>query len=251
MKKVKILNLELDNLSKSEFLENLQSGVVFTPNVDHLIKLQNDPDFFQAYSISDYKICDSQIVFYASKFLGKPMKEKISGSDFFPSFYSYHKQNNEVTIFLLGADPGVAWNAQNKINQKIGRNIIIGSYSPPFGFENNEQECQRIVEIINSSYATVLVVGFGAPKQEKWICKYKDKLPTIKIFMALGATIDFEAGNINRAPKWMSEVGLEWLYRLLCEPKRLWKRYLVDDMIFFILIIKQKLNSLMIKYNKS
>ncbi|NER31345.1 MAG: WecB/TagA/CpsF family glycosyltransferase, partial [Symploca sp. SIO1C4] len=83
--------------------------------------------------------------------------------------------------------------------------------------------------------------GVGAPKQEKWICKYKSKLPQIKIFMAIGATIDFEAGNINRAPKWVSEVGMEWLYRLLSEPQRLWKRYLVDDPLFFWLILKQKL----------
>lgn len=242
MNKVRILNLEIDNLSKLEFLQKLQSGVVFTPNVDHLIKLQEDPEFLQAYSVSDYKVCDSQILLYASKFLGTPIKEKISGSDLFPAFYNYHKNNPEIKIFLLGAGIGIASKAQNEINRKTGRNIIVDSYSPPFGFEKDEQECQNIINMINRSGATVLVIGVGAPKQEKWVCKYKSMLPDIKIFMALGATIDFEAGNLKRSPKWMSEVGLEWLFRIFCDPKRLWKRYLIDDLPFFKLILKQKFN---------
>jgi len=242
MKKIQILNIEIDNFSKIEFLEILRSGVVFTPNVDHLIKLQKDPEFVQAYSICHYKLCDSQILVYASKFLGTPIKEKISGSDFFPAFYNYHRSNRNVKIFLLGARQGVASKAQNKINQKIGRDIVVATYSPPFGFEKDEEECQKIVNMINNSGATVLAIGVGAPKQEKWIYKYKDRLPSIKIFMAIGATIDFEAGSVKRSPKWMSQVGLEWLFRMLCEPKRLWKRYLVDDLLFFLLILKQKLN---------
>jgi N-acetylglucosaminyldiphosphoundecaprenol N-acetyl-beta-D-mannosaminyltransferase len=242
MNKVKILNIEIDNLSKVEFLDNLQSGIVFTPNVDHLMKLQKDLEFVQAYSISNYKVCDSQILLLASRLLGTPLSEKISGSDLLPAFYNHHRHNEGVKIFLLGAKEGVAAKAQQNINRKIGRNIVIGSYSPTFGFENSVLECQQIVEMINNSGATVLVVGVGAPKQEKWIYKYKDKLQNIKIFMALGATIDFEAGIMKRAPKWMSKTGFEWLFRLLCEPKRLWKRYLIEDIPFLFLILKQKLN---------
>lgn len=240
--KVNLLNIEIDNLCKTEVLENLQSGVVFTPNVDHLMKLQDDPDFLQAYSSADYKLCDSQILIYASKFLGKPIKEKISGSDFFPDFYNFHKKNENIKIFLLGAAKGVAAQAQQRINSQVGRNIIVGSHSPSFGFEKNEQECRDMVDLINKSEATVLAVGLGAPKQEKWIYKYKNELPNIKIFLAIGATLDFEAGNMSRAPKVMSEMGLEWLYRMLVEPKRLWKRYLIEDLPFFWLILQQKLN---------
>jgi N-acetylglucosaminyldiphosphoundecaprenol N-acetyl-beta-D-mannosaminyltransferase len=240
MNKVKILNLEIDNLSKYDFLSNLKSGVIFTPNVDHLMLLQKDFEFLKAYSISDYKVCDSQIIIYASKFLGTPIKEKISGSDLFPSFYNYHKTNEEVKIFLLGAAPGVAEKARQVINSKVGREIVIASHSPSFGFETDEIECQRIIEIINNSKATVLAIGVGAPKQEKWLYRYKSSLPNIKIFMAIGATIDFEAENVIRSPKWMSELGLEWLFRLLSEPKRLWKRYLIDDIPFLLLIIMQK-----------
>jgi len=242
MKKINLLNIWIDNLSTKELLDKLNYGIVFTPNVDHLIKLQTDQEFWHAYSIADYQICDSQILIYAAKFLGTPIKEKLSGSDFFPAFYNYHRNNTQIKIFLLGANTGVASKAQSKINSQVGRNIIVDSHSPSFGFEKNEKECKEIVEAINSSGATVLAIGVGAPKQEKWIYKYRHQLPNIKIFLAIGATIDFEAGNVKRAPKWLSDVGLEWLYRLLSEPKRLWKRYLVSSLPFFWLILKQKLN---------
>ena len=242
MNRVKILNISIDNLSQSELLKKLNSGIVFTPNVDHLMKLQDDVDFLKAYDSASYKLCDSKILFYISRILGTPLKEKISGSDLFPAFYEYHKNNEDIKIFLLGAREGVALEAQKKINSKIGRPIIVGAHSPSFGFEKDEEECSKMIELINQSGATVLAVGVGAPKQEKFICKYKDKLPNIKIFLAIGATIDFEAGNIKRAPKWVSEAGLEWLYRLLSEPKRLWKRYLVHGPSFFWLIFKQKFN---------
>jgi exopolysaccharide biosynthesis WecB/TagA/CpsF family protein len=242
MRAIKFLNITIDNLSQKELLEELKTGIVFTPNVDHLIKLQKDREFFRNYLLADYKVCDSKILIYASRFLGTPIKEKIAGSDFFPAFYTYHKKNKDIKIFLLGADQGVARKAQARINAKVGRNIIVGSYSPSFGFEKNEKECLEIVEMIKQSGATVLAIGVGAPKQEKWIFNYKDKLPNIKIFLAIGATIDFEANNVKRAPIWMRNIGLEWLYRLLSEPQRLWKRYLIEDLPFFWLILKQKLN---------
>ncbi|WP_143289534.1 WecB/TagA/CpsF family glycosyltransferase, partial [Brunnivagina elsteri] len=251
MKKVKILNLEIDNLSQAEFLADLQSGIVFTPNVDHLMKLQKDPDFVQAYSIGSHKVCDSQILLYAARFLGTPIREKISGSDLFPAFYNYHKHDDNIKIFLLGAGEGIALQAQYKINQKIGRNIVVDSHSPSFGFEHNQEECQNIIDRINDSDATVLVIGVGAPKQEKWIYKYREQLPNIKIFMALGATIDFEAGKLQRSPQWVSQIGMEWLFRLLCEPKRLWKRYLVEDIPFLFLILQQKLHLVFKQVRKS
>ncbi|MDX2230660.1 MAG: WecB/TagA/CpsF family glycosyltransferase [Leptolyngbyaceae cyanobacterium bins.349] len=237
---VGILNVSLDNISVMELLETLQEGVVFTPNVDHLMKLQKDPEFFKTYLTADYRVCDSQILMYASRFLGTPLKEKISGSDFFPSFCRFHRNNEKITIFLLGGAAGVADRAKAKINSKIGREIIIGAHSPSFGFERNEQECLELIEFVNRSKATVLAVGVGAPKQEKWISKYRHKFTHVKIFLAVGATIDFEAGAVKRSPVWMSKLGMEWLYRIYSDPKRLWKRYLIEDLPFFWLLLKQK-----------
>lgn len=243
MKRVDILNVPIDNLSMSELLDKLKfGGVVFTPNVDHLIKLQKDAEFYRVYSEADYRVCDSQLLMFASHFLGHPLREKISGSDLFPQFYQRYRNDNRVKIFFLGGLDGVAYKARENVNQKVGRNMVVGSYCPPLGFEEDESECQKIIDLINASGATVVAVGLGAPKQEKWIYKYKSQLKKVKTFFAIGATIDFEAGNIQRAPAWMSASGLEWLYRLLLEPKRLWKRYLVEDLSFFILILRQKLN---------
>lgn len=241
--KVKVLNINIDSISKIQLLNELKTGVVFTPNVDHLMKLQKNIHFYKSYFYADWIICDSKIVSMASKFLGASIVETIPGSSFFRDFYNFHKSNSEIKIFLLGAASGVAKKAMIEINNQIGREIIVGAHSPSFGFEQDLQECDDIIELINNTDATVLVLGVGAPKQEIWIGQYKERLKNIKIFMALGATIDFEAGNVKRAPKFFQYVGIEWFYRLLKEPKRLWKRYLVDDMPFFYLILRQKIGT--------
>jgi len=241
-RKVDILNISIDNLSTAELLEELEHGIVFTPNVDHLIKLQKDFDFYKAYCTANYILCDSQILIYASRILNKPIREKISGSDFFPAFCEHHKNNKETKIFLLGGLSGTALKAKEVINTKLNSSIIVEAHSPSFGFDQKEDECQKIIEMVNSSGATVLAVGVGAPKQEKFISKYRHQMPNIKIFLGIGATIAFEAGTLPRSPRWMSNIGLEWLYRLCSEPSRLWKRYLIEDSVFFWLLTRQMFN---------
>ncbi|NJN21746.1 MAG: WecB/TagA/CpsF family glycosyltransferase [Leptolyngbya sp. RL_3_1] len=236
---VEILDVPINNISAESFLKNLRSGVIFTPNVDHLMTLQHDQAFRETYQQADYRLCDSQILIYASYLLGKPFKEKISGSDLLPLFCDYHKCNEHIKIFLLGGAEGVPQKAQANINARIGRKIVVESYSPPFGFESDAVECQKIIDKISGSSANVLAVGLGAPKQEKWIIKYRDQLSNIDIFMGIGAAVDFEAGNKERSPKWMSELGLEWFYRFVQEPGRLWKRYFVRDVPFLWLLAKQ------------
>lgn len=244
LSKVELLGMDFDNLSRYELLESLSKGVVFTPNVDHLMKLRSDPEFAAVYRKADFKICDSQILMYASKFLGKPLKEKLSGADLFPWFCEHHRYNNDVKVFLLGGREGVAKRAQARVNTRIGRQIVVGEYSPPYGFERSPEECRKVLDVIERSGANVVAVCLGAPKQEKWIAQYCDSLPTVDIFMAVGAVVDFEAGEKPRAPRYVSELGLEWLYRLLSEPKRLWRRYLVESMPFFGLVLAEKLRQI-------
>lgn len=246
-KAINILNIEIDNLTMDEFLIHLDRGVVFTPNVDHLMKLQHDQEFIAAYDQADYRVCDSQVLMYAARFLGERMKGKISGSDLFPKFCEHHKYNEKMHIFLLGGAEGIPQRAMDNINRRIGRNIIIAAHSPSYGFEKRPEECNAIIQMVRQSGANVLVVGVGAPKQEIWIAKHRHLLPEIDIFLAVGAAIDFEAGNKPRSPLWMSRLGLEWLYRLLTEPRRLWKRYLVDDLPFFKLLFLQKFASRRLK----
>jgi N-acetylglucosaminyldiphosphoundecaprenol N-acetyl-beta-D-mannosaminyltransferase len=241
MRQVKVLNVSINNITMTELLENLEyGGVVFTPNVNHVMQLQKNQDFYCVYKAADYVVCDSKILMYAASFLNIRIKEKISGSDLFPAFYNHYKHDENVKIFLLGGEAELVKTAQRKINAKTGRDIVVVAHSPSFGFEKNEEECQKIVNMINSSGATVLAIGVGAPKQEMWIAKYRGQLKKIKTFLAIGATINFEAGNFQRSPKWMSEIGIEWLHRLLSEPQRLWKRYLFDAIPFLFLILQQK-----------
>lgn len=238
---INLLNVTVNNITLIELLDKLKyGGIVYTPNVDHLMKLQKSQEFYRVYQQADYRVCDSKVLMYVASFLGTPVLEKISGSDLFPAFYTYYQGDENMKVFLLGGEEVAVKRAQQNINAKVGRKIIVAAHSPSYGFERREDECQQIVEMINSSGATVLAIGVGAPKQELWIAKYKSKLKNVKIFLAIGATINFEAGNIKRSPKWMSEVGLEWLYRLLMEPKRLWKRYLLDAIPFLWLIIQQR-----------
>ena len=236
-----ILNVKILNVSQSELLRKMNEGVLVTPNVDHLVKLQKDKEFYEIYRKSEWVICDSRILAGGLKFLGTPVKEVIPGSSFFPVYCDYHKNNERVRIFLLGSAEGVADKAMKRINERVGRKIVVGAHSPSFGFEKKEDECEKIIRIINDTDATVLVIGVGAPKQEKWVFKYRERLPGVKLFMSLGATIDFEAGNLKRAPKIFQKFALEWFYRMCSDPKRLMKRYLIDDPVFFYYLLRQKL----------
>lgn len=242
---VNILDVEIDNVTREELLERLATdgGVVVTPNVDHLMKLQHDAEFRDVYDAVDFRVCDSKILMYAAQFLGTPICDKISGSDLLPWFCDYNRDNPDVKIYMLGAAPGIAKLAQQKINERIGREIIVDAHSPSFGFEKSPEECEAIIDRIRASSANVLVVGVGAPKQEKWIVQHRQSMPNIKTFLAVGAAIDFEAGNKPRSPEFVTELGLEWLYRTLSEPKRLWKRYLIEDMPFFGLVFQQWLEA--------
>lgn len=233
MNKVAMLNVDIQSLTQQGLLKRLDKGVLITPNVDHLVKLQKDKDFYDVYQKAEWVVCDSKILYLMSKLLKEPLPEAIPGSSFFTAYYMYHKNDRNCKIFLLGAAEGIAEKAMKNINEKVGRRIVVGAHSPSYGFEKNEQECEELVRIVNESGANVLLVGVGAPKQEKWIMKYRDRMPGVDVFMALGATIDFEAGTLKRAPKVWQKCGMEWLYRVIKEPKRLFKRYFVDDMQFF------------------
>lgn len=241
MEKTKILNINILNITKGELLEKLDRGILITPNIDHLVKLQHDREFYNIYQSTDWVICDSKILYFLSKLLKSPLPEAIPGSSFFTEFYNYHKHDKNCKIFLLGAREGIALQAMKNINEKIGRNIVVGAHSPSFGFEKKPDECAQIIKLINDSGANILLVGVGAPKQEKWIFRYQHKMPNVKLFMGLGATIEFEAKTLQRAPLFIQKIGMEWLFRCFKDPKRLIKRYFFDDMAFFFYFGKQLL----------
>ena len=237
----RILNIDILNVTSNEVLRWLTRGVFITPNVDQMVKLQSDREFYDIVRKAEWVVCDSRILYLCSQLTKHPLREAIPGSSFFPKFYEYHKDDADCRIFLLGAMDGVAQKAMERINTKVGREMVVGAYSPSYGFEKKPEENGRICEMINDSGATVVLVGVGCPKQEKWIDAHKDKMPGVRLWMALGATIDFESGNVKRAPQIFQTLYMEWLYRFLQEPRRMFRRYFVDDPKFFWYFLKQLL----------
>ena len=235
MARIKFMNTCIDNLTMSETLNEIDKLIqkkncsyVVTPNVDHIVRLEKDAELQKVYKNASLILTDGKPLIWISKWYRTPIKEKISGSDLFPKVCEL-SANKNYTMYLLGAAEGVADTAARNLMKKYPGLNIVGTYSPPFGFEKNEQEINKIKAQIKDVHPDILIVGLGCPKQEKFMY-YHCKELGVPISFGLGASIDFEAGNIKRAPKWMSEHGLEWLYRITQDPKRLVKRYLVDDM---------------------
>lgn len=239
--KVRLLNIDVDDISMDELVDSFHEGLLLTLHVDMIMKLQKDREFYEMISRFDVITCDSQILVAAAKILGTPLKERVSGSDFFPRFYNKYKNNPNVTIFICGGGPGVAEIARKKVNEKVGREMIVATDSPPRNFDTKPGEIDRIISRINESKANVLVVGLDAGRQEKFIVKHKDRLPNVKTFLPLGGTVDYEAGTLVRPPSWITNAGLEWLYRVLLEPRQRWHRYFVHQPPVLYYLLRQRL----------
>jgi N-acetylglucosaminyldiphosphoundecaprenol N-acetyl-beta-D-mannosaminyltransferase len=204
---------------------------VVTPNADHTVMLQQNPEFRAAYDNASLVLADGMPVVLASRLLRRPLPERVTGADLVPALFDAASEQRPLTVYLLGAGPGVAERAAANIRARWPHVAVVGTYSPPFGFEKYEAETAAILRRIDAARPDVLVVGLGAPKQELWVAQHRERIAA-KVSLCVGATIDFLAGEVRRAPRWMQRGGLEWLYRLLCEPRRLFKRYAKDACVF-------------------
>ena len=245
MSRIKFMNIEIDNLTMKEALKRIniliksnKNAFVVTPNVDHIIQIEKGGELVEAYKKADLILTDGKPLIWISKWYGIPIKEKISGSDLFPRLCAMSSKKG-YRMFFLGAAEGVAAKAAKNLKNRYKGLQIVGTYSPPKGFESNESEMNKIINMIKMAKPHILIVALGCPKQELFILHNKELLG-VPISLGLGASIDFEAGNIKRAPKWMSDHGLEWLFRITQDPKRLAKRYLIDDAKIIWLAIKYK-----------
>ena len=233
----RLLNVWVDNLGMAELMAVLDQGIVWTLNPDHLYHLQRNRAFYDAYRQADFITSDSKYVYWGLAWIGRRIKEKVSGSDIVPAYCAHHAANPAVKVFLLGAAPGVAQRALEQINARVGAQVVVGAHSPSMRFVDDPSEIAETIAIINASGATCLIVGLGAPKQEIWITRHRQAMPGVKVYMGVGAAIDYEAGHVKRAPRWLTRVGLEWLYRLATEPRRYWRRYLRDLEYFWLLLL--------------
>nr|WP_252196186.1 WecB/TagA/CpsF family glycosyltransferase [Clostridium sp. MCC328] len=215
---------------------------VVTPNSDIVVKMQDDTELKEICDKADLILTDGQIVVKLSRYLGNPIKERVCMTDFVWDVFDLAIKK-DYRVFLFGGKEDVLFKATENIKKRLPELNIVDSYSPPFGFEKNEEMLEEANRRIKASDADILIVFLGCPKQEKFIYQNKDKYQ-VPISITMGGCVDFIAGKVKRAPLWMQNIGLEWFYRFLQEPKRMFRRYFVDDIRIFELARKyQKHNS--------
>lgn len=243
--RIPFLNTYIDNLTAQEakscvdqLIQTPGYHYVVTPNTDIIVKMQDDPKLLEACNNADLILTDGQIVVKLSKKLGTPIKERVAMTDFVWDVMDLADEKG-YKVFLFGGKEKVLYTATKKIQEKYPNLNIVDSFSPPFGFEKNPEQLEAANQRIKDSGADILIVFLGCPKQEKFIAKNKDSY-CVPISFTMGGCVDFIAGGVKRAPMWMQKAGLEWFYRFLQEPKRLFKRYFVDDIRIFGLVRKYR-----------
>ena len=245
MNKQPLLNTYVNSVTMDEAVKNIEAMIasekksyVVAINVDVVMKIENDPYLKEITDKSDMVLVDGTPLVWISKAHKNPVKEKVSGSDLVPQLCKTAAEKG-YTVFILGGKDGVALQAKAKLEKDFPGIRIVGAYAPPFGFEKNEEELAKTNALISAAKPDLLIACLGCPKQEKFIYENIDKYDA-RVSVCAGATVDFLAGNVKRAPKWMSDHGLEWFYRFTQEPGRLFKRYFVDDVKILKLVFKYK-----------
>ena len=241
-----ILGVEIDALTMADAIVAFQRFIVrghpalaVSLNVDICMQIQRDAELREIYRAADLVLVDGTPMMWAARFLGTPFPGRVSGSDFVPAFCAT-AANARHTIFLLGAAPGIAEAARRRLEDQHRGLKIVGTYAPPAGFERDERENARTVAVVRQARPDVLFVALGTPRAEKWLFRFHSELQ-VPISMGVGSTFDYLAGRLKRAPMWMQRAGVEWTYRLVQEPRRLWKRYLLQDPPFVYRVLKQRL----------
>ena len=204
---------------------------------------RHDEYFAEALQAADMIVPDGAGILLASKILGGNINERITGTDIFLSVSETLNRNGGVKYFFLGSTKQTLGIINEKIAKDFPRIQLVGTYSPPFKEVFSEEDNRVMIDTVNATGPDVLWVGMTAPKQEKWIYANKDKL-NVKFIAAIGAVFDFYAGNVKRSHPWFQTHGLEWLPRLIREPRRLWRRTFISAPLFLYMVLKHKLNNL-------
>ena len=238
------MNFELDDVSFDEAAERIMEYAeegkhyVVTPNADHVMRLQKDKEFLKIYQGADLVITDGTPLLWIAESLGQPIKERVTGADMFPEICR-RAAEKEKSIFILGGTGGSAEAASKKMREKFKGLNICGYYEPPMDFDKDEKELKKAIKAVNRSKPDIIFVCLGMPKQEKFIYSNKEELE-FHVALPFGAAVDFAAEKSLRAPVWMRKCGLEWFYRFLQEPGRLFHRYFIEDMQIFLLAWKYR-----------
>ena len=242
--KVKLFDIEFDNLTRIEILKNIKNAVdkkekksLYFVNADCLNKSQKDPVYKHILQKGDYILPDGSGINIACNILDNPLKENLNGTDLFPYICSL-AQKQDYKIYLYGAKKGLAQRAKDELLKKYKTLQIVGVHH---GYVQ-KQDIPQLIRDINQSKADILFVALGASVQEAFIEKYKNKIDA-KLFLGVGGLFDFYSKSIKRAPLFIREIGFEWTYRMLQEPQRMWKRYLIGNPQFLYGVYQYKKSS--------
>lgn len=241
--RIRFLNTYIDNLTSAEARDCVDSLIqeggthyVVTPNSDIVVKMQDDPELKNVCEKADLILTDGQMIVNISKWTGNPIKERVCMTDFVWDIFNLAVER-KYKVFLFGGKENVLESAVKNIIKKVPELNIVGTFSPPLGFENDPEQLKVANERIRTSKTDILLVFLGCPKQEKFIARNRD-IYQVPISITMGGCVDFIAGDVKRAPVWMQKAGLEWFYRFLQEPRRLFKRYFIDDMRIFGMVLE-------------
>jgi N-acetylglucosaminyldiphosphoundecaprenol N-acetyl-beta-D-mannosaminyltransferase len=245
--KINICSVEIDNYNFGEVVERIVKHIlskgkpeyVVTPNAMHILALQKDAYFREIYRKAFLVVPDGVSLLWAAKFLQTPLNGRVNGTDLFEKLCAIAAEKG-LKVFLLGGRPGAAEKAQEIFVSRHPGLQIVGTYCPPYGFESQPKILTSINSKILAASPDILFVGLGAPKQEKWIAANYLHLG-VPISVGIGVSFELVSNMVRRSPVWMQKLGLEWLFRLITEPRRLWKRYIFGNPTFIYLVIKQRL----------
>ena len=234
---IEVLNITMtDTLSViEEIISSQQKEKFYFVNADCFNKAYLDETYKKLLQSTKYILGDGSGVRYASKIVKNPILDNVNGTDLLPLLCKKCVENNR-SIFLLGAKPSIAEKMKENLEEQFPNLMIAGEHH---GYFDRDKESYEVIEKINSSGANILLVAFGAPFQEIWIDKYYDDI-NCNIFVGVGGLFDFFSGNMPRAPKWMRFLGIEWIFRLLQEPGRMWRRYIIGNPLFMRRLYKWK-----------
>jgi N-acetylglucosaminyldiphosphoundecaprenol N-acetyl-beta-D-mannosaminyltransferase len=245
MNKIHILSTDIHNLSTQETLDAIERAIRDKKQIHHvvvnagkIIAMQSDPELHRSVNNCDLINADGQAVVWASKFLGKPLKERVAGIDLMENLVKL-AHTKKYKIYFFGAKEKVVKSVVDRYSVEFSPDIITGYRNGYF----DPSEERKIAEEISNSGANILFVAISSPTKEKFLYQYKETLHKVNFIMGVGGSFDVISGKIKRAPVWMQNAGLEWFYRFIQEPKRMWKRYLLGNTKFILMVLRERFSN--------
>jgi N-acetylglucosaminyldiphosphoundecaprenol N-acetyl-beta-D-mannosaminyltransferase len=241
----RLLDVRVHRVTMTDVLSRLGNWVeaggthqIVTVNLDFVRLARADMEFRTALATADLAVPDGMGVVWAARLCGASLGERVTGVEIVERSAALAAKRG-YSIFLLGAEPGVAEGAAAELRRRHPGLRIAGTYAPPMGPFSDEEDA-RMLEMVRAARPDMLFVAFGAPRQDLWIHRHRHEL-NVPICVGVGGTFNFLAGRVPRAPRWMQNTGLEWAHRLLQNPRRLWRRYLVHDAPIFMRFVVARL----------